>query len=171
MTAPSFLNLTFMLVMRLNHRVNLEKRITLELKLLTHKEMIDKSTFKGIKLVGSRPGILYGLGKIHEETCNGIPPFCPILSATGTPTYKLAKVLVKFLTLPTANEFTVIDYFTLLKKFVNRIPTYIWLVWTLNLYLLIFPQRKPLIFALRTCTMTIRISLTSQSMIFVICLT
>ena len=139
MTAPSFLNLTFMLVMRLNHRVNLEKRITLELKLLTHKEMIDKSTFKGIKLVGSRPGILYGLGKIHEETCNGIPPFCPILSATGTPTYKLAKVLVKFLTLPTANEFTVIDYFTLLKKFVNRIPTYIWLVWTLNLYLLIFP--------------------------------
>ena len=24
--------------------------------------------------------ILYGLGKVHKKTCNGIPPFCPILS-------------------------------------------------------------------------------------------
>ena len=40
--------------MRLNHTVNLEKRITSELKLLTHKEVIDKSNYKGIKPVGSR---------------------------------------------------------------------------------------------------------------------
>ena len=61
--------------------------------------------------VGSRPGILYGMGKIHQETRNGIPPFCPILPAIGTPTYKLAKFLLKFLTPSTANEFTVIDSF------------------------------------------------------------
>ena len=30
-------------------------------------------------------------------------------------------------------------HFILLKKLVNRIPTYTWLVWTLILYLLIFP--------------------------------
>ena len=59
--------------------------------------------------VGSRPGILYGMGKIHQETRNGIPPFCPILPAIGTPTYKLAKFLLKFLTPSTANEFAVID--------------------------------------------------------------
>ena len=75
----------------INNIVNLEKRIMSELKLLEDKEIIDKSTYKSIKPVGSRPGILYGLGKIHKETRNGIPPFCPILSAIGTPTYKLAK--------------------------------------------------------------------------------
>ena len=79
----------------INHIVNLEKRITSELKLLTHKEIIDKCTYKSMKLVGSRPGISFGLDKIHWETCNGIPPFCPILSAIGTPTYKLAKFLLK----------------------------------------------------------------------------
>ena len=88
-----------------------EKRITSELKLLKDKEIIDKSIYKSIKPVGSRPGILYGLGKIHKETRNGIPPFRPILSAIGTPTYNLAKFLLKFLTPSTANEFTVIDSF------------------------------------------------------------
>ena len=95
----------------INHIVNLEKRITSELKLLKHKEIIDKATYKNIKPVGFRPNILYGLGKIHKETRNGIPPFRPILSAIGTPTYNLAKFLLKFLTPSTANEFTVIDSF------------------------------------------------------------
>ena len=51
------------------------------------------------------------LGKIHKETRNGIPPFRLILSAICTPTYKLVKFLLKFLTPSTANEFTVIDSF------------------------------------------------------------
>ena len=80
----------------INHIVNLEKRITSELKLLKDKEIIDKSTYKSIKPLGSRPGILYGSGKIHKETRNGLPPFRPILSASDTPTYKLAKILLKF---------------------------------------------------------------------------
>ena len=92
----------------INHIVNLEKRITSELKLLKDKAIIDQSIYKNIKPVGSRPGVLYGLGKIHKETRNGIPS---ILSATGTPTYKLAKFSLKFLTPSTANEFTVIDSF------------------------------------------------------------
>ena len=97
----------------INHIVNLEKRITSELKLLKDKAIIDQSIYKNIKPVGSRPGVLYGLGKIHEETRNGIPS---ILSATGTPTYKLAKFSLKFLTLLTANEFTVIDSFHLAEE-------------------------------------------------------
>ena len=114
----------------INHIVNLEKRITSALKLLKDKEIIDKSTYKSIKPIGSRPGILYGSGKIHKETRNGLPPFRPILSAIDTPTYKLAKFLLKILTPSTANEY--IDrsliHFTLQKKFANRIPTYTWLV-------------------------------------------
>ena len=98
----------------INNIGNLEKRITSELKLLKDMEIIDKSTFKSIKPVRSRPGILYGSGKIHKETCNGLPSFRPILSAFDIPTYKLAKFLL--------------IHFTLQKKFVNRIPTYTWLV-------------------------------------------
>ena len=51
--------------------VNIEKRITSELKLLKDKEIIDKSTYKSVKPVGSRPGILYSSCKIHKETRNG----------------------------------------------------------------------------------------------------
>ena len=68
----------------INHIVKLEKRITSEFKLLKEKkdkEIIDKSTYKSIKPVGSRPGILYGLGKIHKENRKGIPPIDRILSA------------------------------------------------------------------------------------------
>ena len=54
----------------INQIINFEKRITSELKLLKNKEIIDKSTYKSIKPVGSRPGILYGLGKIQKESCN-----------------------------------------------------------------------------------------------------
>ena len=110
MATPSFPNLTFLLA-RVNHIVNLGKKITSELKLLKDKEIIDKSTYKSIKPVGFRPGILYGLGKNHKETCNGIPPFRPILSAVGTLTYKLATFLLKLLTPSTANEFNVTDSF------------------------------------------------------------
>ena len=87
----------------INYITNLEKRISSDLKLLKDKEIIDKATYKNIKLVGSRPGILYGLGKVHKEAKNGLPPFRPILLVIGMPTYKLAKYLLPFLTPLTQN--------------------------------------------------------------------
>ena len=51
----------------INHIINLEKRINSKLKLLKSKEIIDKSSYKSVKPVGSRPGILYGSGKIHKK--------------------------------------------------------------------------------------------------------
>ena len=51
-----------------NHIVDLEERITSELKLLKDKEIIGKSSCKSIKPVGSKPGILCGLVKIHKKT-------------------------------------------------------------------------------------------------------
>ena len=53
--------------------------------------------------------LAYGLGQIHKETRNGLSPFRPILSAIGTPTYKLAKFLLKFSTPSTTNRYAVID--------------------------------------------------------------
>ena len=51
----------------INHIINLEKRITLELKLLRHKNIIDGSSLKSIKTAGSRTGILYGLVKVFRK--------------------------------------------------------------------------------------------------------
>ena len=34
---------------------------------------------------------------MHKLIENGLPPFCPILPATGTSSYKLAKVLLPFM--------------------------------------------------------------------------
>ena len=54
--------------------------------------------------------------KIHKETRDGLPPFYPILSATGTPTYKLTKSWLKFLTHSSANKYTAIDPFRFAEK-------------------------------------------------------
>ena len=61
---------------------------------------------------GSRPGRLYGLAKIHKKQV----PMRPILSAIGTPTYKLAKFLVPIIAPITINEYTVRDSFTFAKE-------------------------------------------------------
>ena len=120
----TFSNLDIPAGNEINYITNLGKRITSDLKLLKDEEFIDKATYKSIKPVESRPGVLYGLGKVHKETKNGLPPFGLILSAIGTPTYKLAKFLISFLMPLTQNEYTVTD-FILLRKFVNKTLIYI----------------------------------------------
>ena len=99
-----FSNLEIAFGKEINYITNLEKKTTSDPKLLKDEEIYDKATYKNIKPVGSRPGVLYGLRKVHKETNNGLPPFRPILSAIVTPTYKLAKFLLPFLTPLTQNE-------------------------------------------------------------------
>ena len=65
---------------------------------------------------GSKTGILHGFGKIHETLEDGIPIIRPILSAIGTPTYKLAKLCSKLLKSITTNEYTIKDSFPFIKK-------------------------------------------------------
>ena len=95
----------------INNIINLQERIPSELKPWKNKKSIDKSTYKSVKAVGSRPRISYGSGKIHEENCNGLNLFCPIFSAIGGSAYKLAKFLLKFLTPSAVNKYTVIHSF------------------------------------------------------------
>ena len=54
---PTFSKLYIPAAKEINHIIILEKRITSKLKLLQNKEIIDKSSCKSIKPVGSRPGI------------------------------------------------------------------------------------------------------------------
>ena len=69
---------------------------------------------------GSRPGILYRNPKVHKPVIDNCPEFRPILSAIGTPTYKLAKFLVPILSPLTINEFSVHDSFS----FANEVSSF-----------------------------------------------
>ena len=59
---------------------------------------------------------------MYKEAKNGLPPFRPILSAIGTPTYKLAKYLLPFLTPLTQNEYTVTDSFHFAEEICKQDP-------------------------------------------------
>ena len=60
----------------------------------------------------SRPGILYGLPKVHKQNV----PLRPILSAIGTCGYKLSIFLLPFIEPNTTNEFTVKDSFSFVEE-------------------------------------------------------
>ena len=60
---------------------------------------------------------MYGSAEVHKIVTDGLPSFSPILSAIGTPAYKLAKFLVPMLQPLTANEYTIKDSFTIAEEF------------------------------------------------------
>ena len=63
------------------------------MKKLKNKNAISEKIYTKLRPPGSKPGTLYGSAKLRQSLKNGLPPFRPILSAIGTPTYKLAKFL------------------------------------------------------------------------------
>lgn len=75
----------------INYITEFERRIPSNLQVLKNEETTDKASYKNIKPVGSKPSILYGLGKVHKDTKNGLPTSRLIFSAIGTSTYKLAQ--------------------------------------------------------------------------------
>ena len=97
----------------LNYTINSEKKVTDLLKKLKNKNAISEETYNKLSPVGSKPGTPYASAKVHKPLKNGQLPFRPILSAIGTPTYKLAKFLVPALSDITQNEITAKDSFHL----------------------------------------------------------
>ena len=95
----------------LNFVVNQEKCIDTIFKNLVDSNGMSKELGKFIKPVGTRPGTMYGLCKVHKQEVDGCPPFRPILSALQTPRYNIAKFLVPILDTLTKNEYTVKDSF------------------------------------------------------------
>ena len=96
----------------LNFAINQEKRVDNILKKLVASNSISEETRRSLKPVGTRPGIMYGLCKVHKDIIDNCPPFRPIFSAINTTTYKLAKFLVPVLKSLISNEYTVKDSFT-----------------------------------------------------------
>ena len=95
-----------------NHLIHMENRVTDVLKNLRDKKEIASEQYKDLSPSVSRPGIMYGLPKVHKIVTDGLPSFRPILSAIGTPTYKLAKFLVPILEPLATNEYTIKNSFT-----------------------------------------------------------
>ena len=58
--------------------------------------------------------------KVHKAIADICPPFRPMLSVIGTPSYKLAKFLVPKLSSITFNEFTVKDSFAFGEEIVHK---------------------------------------------------
>ena len=81
---------------------------------LLENNYLSQEDYKQLKPVGSRPGVLYGLCKVHKDRTNGleVPPFRPIPSAIRTCAYNLAKFFVSILKEFTINEYTVKDSFS-----------------------------------------------------------
>ena len=90
------------------------------MKRLQKSGSLSTEQYKKIKAVGSRPGILYGLCKVHKAITEVCPPFRPLLSAIGTPSYKLPKFLVPKLSSVKFNEFTVKDFLAFAEEIVYQ---------------------------------------------------
>ena len=104
----------------LNFVINQEKRVDNILKKLVASNSISEETRRFLKTVGTRPGIMYGLCKVHKDIIDNCPPFGPILSAITTPTYKLVKFLVLILKSLTSNEYMVKDSFAFAEEIVEH---------------------------------------------------
>ena len=89
-----------------------EDKINRVLRKFKGSGVIDDSIFNSIYCSGSKPGVMYGLPKVHKEGC----PLRPILSAIGTHNYKLSKFLVPIITPITESEFSVRDTFSFVKE-------------------------------------------------------
>ena len=81
-----------------------------------------------LRPVGSQPGVLYGLAKVHKKVINGCPAFRPILSAIETPTYNIAKFLVPILKDLTSNEYSVEDSFNFATEILQHCNTEVFLI-------------------------------------------
>ena len=96
----------------LRYLLDKEKEIKEFLTSLKNKGVISAEELDRMVPTGSSPGILYGLCKVHKGIQGDCPPFRPILSAIGTPSYKLAKYLVPILAPITTNRFVCKDSFS-----------------------------------------------------------
>ena len=100
----------------LNHLIHMEERIIRLLKSLEDQGEIFEKERNDLYSSGSKPGVLYGLAKIHKALEDGIPSLRPILAAIGTPTYNLAKFCDQLLKPLTSNYYTIKDSFSLAKE-------------------------------------------------------
>ena len=92
----------------LNRIVHMENRIIDVLKKLKNKKIISEKKMKVFILLAQVLGFK-----------DGVPPFRPIFSDIGTPTYKLSHFFVPLLTPLTLNEYTIRDSLSFAEELLN----------------------------------------------------
>ena len=92
-----------------------------------NKNYLSKDDHKYLKPCGSKPGIMYGLCKIHKCTTvnDPVPSFRPILSASGTYNYNLAKFLYQSLNSLLLWNTQSKTFFHFVKKFLAKTQIYL----------------------------------------------
>ncbi|XP_063598647.1 uncharacterized protein LOC134775120 [Penaeus indicus] len=95
------------------HLLYLEDKLKRLLR--TIKTSINENTYNFLMTSGSRPGLLYGLPKVHKPNI----PLRPIISSIGTFNYNTAKFLVPIISPLTTNQYTIENSTT----FVNEITS------------------------------------------------
>ena len=93
----------------------LESKIRLFLGKLKKDSVITENVYSDLSPTGSRPGILYGLPKVHKENI----PIRPILSSIKTPSYNMSKFLVPLISYWSKNDYTVNDSLSFVKEIEN----------------------------------------------------
>ena len=117
-----FLKLSIQEEKQSNFLINLVKKIREPLKEVYQLDIIDKKTYDKLSPVNSHFGILHGLAKVHKQLIINSPPFRPVLSAIGTPTYNITKFCVAILKPLTTNDYTLKDKFELSNDILNQNP-------------------------------------------------
>ena len=102
--------------------------------------------YKSVKTVGTRPGTMYGLCKVHEQRVDGCHTFQPILYTLKTPTYDIAKILVSILNPVTKSKDTVNDSFQFVEEICEEQPTLSMGSLDIDSFFTIIPLIKLLIF-------------------------
>ena len=92
-----------------------EDKINRILSKIKSKSQISGEMYSHLHSSGSRPGVLYGLPKVHKPGA----PLRPILSAIGTAGYNLSKFLLPMMKPITSNSYTVQDSFSFSKEIQN----------------------------------------------------
>ena len=104
----------------LNFVLNCEQKFIDILKEIKNKNQINEDLYTKLRPVGSQPGVIYGLTKVHEKVIDGCPAFRPILSAIRTPMYKIAKFLVPITKDLTSNKYSGKDSFDFAKEILQQ---------------------------------------------------
>ena len=98
---------------QLNFLLKSEKKVIDLIKRLENEGKILEKEYEIIYPRCSRPGILHRSPKVHKPVFNNCPKCRPVLSTIGTPTYKLAKVLVPICHLSHLMNFPYMTHFHL----------------------------------------------------------
>ena len=86
---------------------------------------ITQKEFDKLNPIGSRPGRLYGLSKVHKPLVEGLPKIRPILSAIGTAGYNLAKFLIPLLSDAANGPLSISNNFEFNKQVLEQDPNLI----------------------------------------------